>query len=96
MSIELSGAEEIKNISDKTFEKRKKKEIKHLLRDIKKEIAHTARQGHYKTQVYIKKYLEEDVVSLLISKGYEVEQVENYGSYMGNPPYIVSWEDKGE
>lgn len=99
MNIEFDSAEETRELVSEFYKKRKKKELKPVLRGIKKKISYVAKNGKSETQVDIPEYLEEEVVSLLISNGYVVNQLEKYswtGCYAGNPPYIVSWENKGE
>lgn len=100
MKVELNSAEETRELSIEYFEKKKKKELKPLLREIKKSINYAAVKGRSGAQVDIPKYLEEEVLSILKKKGYEVNQVEKIhewgGYYANNPPYDISWEDKGE
>lgn len=100
MNVEFNSAEETRTIANEYFEKKKKKEIKPLLREIKKDINCAAKLGRSGTQVNIPKYLEEEVLSILKNKGYEVNQVEKINSWGGfyadNPPYDITWENKGE
>lgn len=97
MNIGIVSAKEAKVNSDAMLEKLKKKDRKNCLKIISKKIKNANRQGHFNTLVYIDKYLEEYMLPLLKKKGYEVEQIEDEdGFYLSNPPYIVSWEDKGE
>ncbi|UXU70235.1 MULTISPECIES: hypothetical protein [Mammaliicoccus] len=100
MELEFKSAEETRVIAKKSFEIIKKNDYRKCLDNIQKEIATSARNGEYDTTVKIKEYIEKDVVSLLESKGYRVEQEHKItqmgGVYSGNPPYTISWEDKGE
>lgn len=100
MVLEFKSAEEIRVIAKESFETIKKNDYKKCLDNIQKEITISAHNGEFHTTVKIKKYIEKDVVSLLESKGYRVEQEHNItqmgGIYSGNPPYTISWEDKGE
>lgn len=91
MKVELNSAEEIRELSIKYFEKKKKKELKSFLRDIKKSINYAAVTGRYNTQVDFPKYLEKETLSILKSKGYIVSQADNiFGAYNSIPTYIVS------
>lgn len=97
MNIGLTSAKEARVNSDVMLEKLKRKDRRNCLKVIKKKIKNANRHGHFNTLVYIDKYLVEDILYLLKTKGYEVEQIEDEdGFYLSNPPYIVSWEDKGE
>lgn len=100
MEVEFKSAEETRVIAKKSFEIIKKNDYRKCLDNIQKEITTSAHNGEYDTTVKIKKYIEKDVVSLLESKGYRVEQEHKItqmgGVHAGNPPYTISWEDKGE
>lgn len=100
MNIEFDSAEETRELVSEFYKKRQKKELNPLLREIKKKISYAAKLGRSGTQVDIPKYLEEEVLIILKKKGYEVNQVEKIhewgGYYANNPPYDISWEDKGE
>ncbi|QYG30096.1 hypothetical protein K0O13_08275 [Mammaliicoccus sciuri] len=94
MSIEFDSAEETRALSIEYFEKKKKKETKSHLKEIKKCINYAVKNGESRTQVEIPKYLEEDIQDTLKYKGYKVNHAG--GGYLSDPLYTVSWEDEGE
>lgn len=99
MKVELNSAEETRAITNEYFETKKKKELKPLLKVIKKDITIAAKHGKSETEVGIPVYLEEEILNLLEKNGYKVTQLDKYnwlGCYGGNPPYVVSWKDEGE
>lgn len=97
MNIGLTSAKKARVNSDVKLEKLKKKDRKNCLKNISANIKEANRRGHFNTRIYIDKYWQEDILSILKTKGYEVEQLEDEdGFYFGNPPYIISWEEKGE
>lgn len=100
MEMEFKSAEETRVIAKESFEIIKKNDYRKCLDNIQKEITTSAHNGEYDTTVEIMKHIENEVVSLLESKGYRVEQEDKItqrgGIYSGNPPYTISWEDKGE
>lgn len=97
MSVEFNSVEETRALSIEYFEKKKKKELKPLLKVIKKDITFAAKHGKSETQVDIPTYLEDEVLSLLVSNGYKVDQRYHWKvRYADIPSYIISWEDKGE
>ncbi|WP_239705033.1 hypothetical protein [Mammaliicoccus sp. E-M24] len=97
MKIKFNSAEETRAIASEYFEKKKEKKLKLLLKAIKKDIACAAKLGKSETQVDIPTYLEDEVLNILVSYGYKVDQRYHWKvCYADIPSYIISWEDEGE